>query len=84
MTAQPSAYVYDDAVQLVYAGADGHAYYVEYGADGWSAWSDLGDNYAYDPYQYTYSDELRLTYTGANGDVYYKVYTGGGEESGGY
>jgi hypothetical protein len=77
VTAQPSAYVYDDAVQLVYSGTDGHAYYIEYGAEGWSDWADLGDNYAYDPYQYAWDDTLHLTYTGGNGEIYYKVYAGG-------
>lgn len=78
---QPNAYVYEEAVHVVYTVADGNAYYTQYGADGWyGEWEDLGDNYAYDAQQYSYDDGLYVTYTGEDGSVYYRTYSfdGGG------
>lgn len=81
---QPNAYVYDDVQHLVFTGDDGHAYYTEYAGEWSDEWADLGDNYAWDPYQYEYAGDLYLTYTGENGNVYNKAYEGaaGGEDSG--
>ena len=65
-------------------GKDGHAYYTYYDGQAWSdEWTDLGDNYAYDPYTYQYGDGYYLTYTGADKYNYYKQYTAG-EGDGGY
>ena len=50
-------------------------YYASYDGE-WSEWSDLGENYAYDPHQYEYGGNLYLTYTGEDGYVYYKAYDG--------
>lgn len=79
---QPNAYVANDSLHLVYTSDDYHAYYTQYGADGWEGeWVDLGDNYGYDAYQYTWNDGLYLTYTGENGGIYYREYAfdGGGK-----
>lgn len=76
---QPNAYVYDDAQHIVYGAADGHAYYNNYTANGYSAdWQDLGENYAYGAQQYGYADGLYLTYTGEDGSVYYRTYSADG------
>ena len=75
---QPNAYYYQDYQHVAYTADDGTAYYIEYGADGWSEWQDLGGNYGYDTWQYEYNDGLYLTYTGQDGGIYYKTYDGGG------
>lgn len=80
VTNQPSAYVYDGAQHLVYTGADGHAYHTAFDGESAGEWTDLGANYAWDPYQYEYDGELYLTYTGENGSVYVKAYAAGGDE----
>jgi hypothetical protein len=77
---QPNVYVYDDVQHIVYTGDDGHAYYTEYAGEWTGEWADLGENYAWDPYQYEYDGDLYLTYTGENGNVYTKAYAAGGEE----
>ncbi len=76
---QPSVSVYDGVQHMVYTGEDGHAYYVSYDGD-WGDWQDLGDNYAYDPFQYEYEGNLYLTYVGTDGEAYVKPYGGGGDE----
>ncbi|MER3439115.1 MAG: hypothetical protein C4346_16850, partial [Chloroflexota bacterium] len=82
LTLQPAAAVYENQLHVAYSGADGHAYVATYDGQSWSEWTDLGKNYAYDPYLYEYSGELRITYTGQNGYAYYKAYAG--EEDAGY
>lgn len=75
----PNAYVYNDAMHVVYTSNDKHAYYSQYGAEGWSeGWEDLGANYGYDTQQYEYAGGLYLTYTGEDGSVYYRTFDGGG------
>jgi hypothetical protein len=81
VTNQPNAYVVDDVQHVVYTGEDGHAYYTEFDGKAPGDWTDLGGNYAWDPYQYEYDGDLYLTYTGENGGVYVKKYDG---ETGGY
>jgi len=76
---QPNAYVYEDVQHLVFTGADDHAYYTEYDGAWSDEWADLGDNYAWDPYQYEYDGGLYLTYTGKNGSVYVKEYEAAGD-----
>ena len=78
---QPNAYVYDDIQHLVFTGDNGHAYYTEYDGGFSDDWTDLGKNYAYDPYQYEYDGNLYLTYTGADYGNYVKAYE---EASSGY
>jgi hypothetical protein len=68
-----------DSIYQFATGTDGKGYYAKYGG---TNWTDLGDNYAYDPFQYIYADGLNLTYTGADGYVYYKTYAGGESDSG--
>ena len=70
---QPSAYEYEGVQHLVVAADDGHAYYTTYDGE-YGEWQDLGENYAYDPYQYAYGEGLYLTYTGTDGYVYVKPY----------
>ena len=77
---QPSVYAYDGAQHIVYTGADGHAYYTAFDGKSAGEWIDLGENYAWDPYQYEYDGDLYLTYTGENGGIYVKAYAAGGEE----
>jgi hypothetical protein len=77
-TYQPNAYYYNDYQHVVYTSDDYHAYYTWYGADGWSEWEDLGENYGYDTYQYEYDDSLYLTYTGEDGGIYYRTYAADG------
>lgn len=78
---QPSAYVYQGAQHIVYPGVDYHAYYATYQNGSYSAYVDLGANYAYEPVQYEYAGGYYLTYTGQDGYVYYKTYSGGGNKA---
>ena len=61
---QPAAYVYEDALHTVYSGGDDKGYYASYDADGWTEYTDLGDNYAYEPGLYGDGDAYHVTYTG--------------------
>ena len=78
---QPSAYVYQGAQHVVYTGSDYHAYYTTYQNGSYSAYTDLGGNYAYEPVQYEYNGNYYLAYTGQDGYVYYKTYSGGGNKA---
>lgn len=82
LTWQPAAAVYEDQLHVAFTAGDGHAYTTTYDGKAWGDWTDLGDNYAYDPYLYEHSGEYRITYTGQNGYAYYKVYAG--EKDSGY
>ena len=74
---QANAYVYDDKQHVVYTGNDGHAYYTSYDGAWSESWTDLGENYAYDPIQYEYADTYHHAYTGEDGGIYYKTYADG-------
>jgi hypothetical protein len=80
VTNQPSAYDYDGAQHIVCTGQDGHAYYTAFDGTAAGDWTDLGANYAWDPYQFEYAGDLYLTYTGENGSVYVKAYAAGGDD----
>ena len=81
---QPAVHVYEDALHAVYTGDDGKGYYVSYNADGWTEYTDLGGNYAYETGLYEYGDAYHVTYTGKDGYAYYKEYKAADGEDAGY